>query len=82
MSKRVESRSFGLPHLGQSLGEVRLCVKFPTTSRKFCSIPTGFVAPIVLSLLLASIVLLCCLLGNLMNPPRSQLRGLCDRLEE
>lgn len=80
MSKRVESRSFGLPHLGQSLGEARPCFRFPTTSRRFRSIPTDFVAPTVRLALCAFIVLLCCLLGSPIVALGSQLCGLDDRL--
>jgi len=42
MSKRLESRSLGLPHLGQSLGVGLLCFRFFTTSRMFCSMPIGY----------------------------------------
>jgi len=41
MSKRLESFSFGLPHLGHSLGVGRLYFRFPTTSRMFRSMPIG-----------------------------------------
>jgi len=41
MSKRLESLSLGLPHLGHSLGVGRLCFRFFTTSRMFCSMPMG-----------------------------------------
>ncbi len=41
MSKRLDSLSFGLPHLGQSLGVGLSCFRFPTTSRMFRSIPIG-----------------------------------------
>ena len=43
MSKRVDSLSFGLWHRGHSLGEVGLCFRFLTTSRKFLSVPMGLV---------------------------------------
>ncbi len=39
MSKRLESLSLWLPHLGQSLGAGGLCFRFLTTSRMFWSIP-------------------------------------------
>ena len=39
MSKRVDSPIFGLPQQGQSLGVAFWCFRFPTTSRKFRSIP-------------------------------------------
>ena len=42
MSKRVDSRSFGLWHRGHSLGEVGLCFRFLTTSRKFRRAPMGW----------------------------------------
>ena len=41
MSKRLESLSLELPHLGQSLGVGLSCFRFPTTSRMFRSIPIG-----------------------------------------
>jgi hypothetical protein len=43
MSKRVDNPIFGLPQRGHSLGEARLCFRFPTTSRKLRSIPIGAV---------------------------------------
>jgi len=59
MSKRVESRSSGLPHRGHSLGVVCLCFRFLTTSRRWRSASIGFsVAPYVW-------FLFCCLSGLL-----------------
>jgi hypothetical protein len=43
MSKRLDSRSLGLPHLGQNLGVGLLCLRFPTTSRMFRSVPMDVV---------------------------------------
>jgi len=47
MSKRVDSPIFGLPQHGQSLGVAFLCFRFPTTSRKFRSIPIDALTPVV-----------------------------------
>ena len=81
MSKRVDSPIFGLPHRGHSFGEARLCFRFPTTSRKLCSIPIG-VLWLLLSvwLFLCVIGLLCCLLGSPFGLSDSRLFVLCGRL--
>ncbi len=39
MSKRVDKPIFGLPQHGHSLGVAFWCFRFPTTSRKFRSVP-------------------------------------------
>jgi len=83
MSKRVDSRSFELPHRGQSLGVEWVCFRFFTASRKFWSIRIGVpVAPggVSCCCLGCFIVFLCCLLGSLVVVLGSWIRGLGGRL--
>jgi len=78
MSKRLESRSWGLPHLGQSLGVGRLCFRFFTTSRMFCSMSMECLAPAWVLLWFSGFR--CFLLGSPFGLGGIRVFGLCGRL--
>ncbi len=80
MSKRVDSPIFGLPQHGQSFGVAFLCFRFPTTSRKFRSVPIRVSWLLLYADVPAFIGLRCCLLGSPFVLPGSRLCVLCGRL--
>ena len=80
-SKRVDRPIFGLPQHGHSLGVAFLCFRFPTTSRKFRSIPIEVAGSCGRVLLFVWFIgLRCCLLGSPFVLLGSRLCVLCGRL--